>query len=148
MNFKGLQLRAKETTINDKTGKYNRKKRFGKSLANKAPSLFLTILNNKLKFQDNKLVKVDTRELKASQFNHINEEYNKKKLCQRWNDLNGIKVQRDLYSAFLIQHVNDDLKSVNVELCNKDFDNFLKLHNKEVERLKNIELSKALRNVI
>lgn len=148
MNFKGLQLRAKETTINDKTGKYNRKKRFGKSLANKAPSLFLTILNNKLKFQDNKLVKVDTRELKASQFNHINEEYNKKKLCQRWNDLNGIKVQRDLYSAFLLQHVNDDLKSVNVELCNKDFDNFLKLHNKEVERLKNIELSKALRNVI
>lgn len=148
MNFKGLQLRAKETTINDKTGKYNRKKRFGKSLANKAPSLFLTILNNKLKFQDNKLVKVDTRELKASQFNHINEEYNKKKLCQRWNDLSGIKVQRDLYSAFLIQHVNDDLKSVNVELCNKDFDNFLKLHNKEVERLKNIELSKALRNVI
>lgn len=148
MNFKGLQLRAKETTINDKTGKYNRKKRFGKSLANKAPSLFLTILNNKLKFQDNKLVKVDTRELKASQFNHINEEYNKKKLCQRWNDLNGIKVQRDLYSAFLIQHVNDDLKSVNIELCNKDFDNFLKLHNKEVERLKNIELSKALRNVI
>jgi hypothetical protein len=79
MNFKGLQLRAKETTINDKTGKYNRKKRFGKSLANKAPSLFLTILNNKLKFQDNKLVKVDTRELKASQFNHINEEYNKNK---------------------------------------------------------------------
>lgn len=148
MNFKGLQLRAKETTINDKTGKYNRKKRFGKSLANKAPSLFLTILNNKLKFQDNKLVKVDTRELKASQFNHINEEYNKKKLCQRWNDLNGIKVQRDLYSAFLIQHVNDDLKSVNVELCNKDFDNFLKLHNKEVERLKNIELSRALMNVI
>jgi hypothetical protein len=148
MNFKGLQLRAKETTINDKTGKYNRKKRFGKSLANKAPSLFLTILNNKLKFQDNKLVKVDTKELKASQFNHINEEYNKKKLCQRWNDLNGIKVQRDLYSAFLIQHVNDDLKSVNVELCNKDFDNFLKLHNKEVERLKNIELSKALKNVI
>ena len=148
MNFKGLQLRAKETTINDKTGKYNRKKRFGKSLANKAPSLFLTILNNKLKFQDNKLVKVNTRELKASQFNHINEEYNKKKLCQRWNDLNGIKVQRDLYSAFLLQHVNDDLKSVNVVLCNKDFDNFLKLHNKEVERLKNIELSKALRNVI
>lgn len=47
-----------------------------------------------------------------------------------------------------LQHVNDDLKSVNVELCNKDFDNFLKLHNKEVERLKNIELSKALRNVI
>jgi len=73
MNFKGLQLRTKETTINDKTGKYNKKKRFGKSLANKAPSLFLTILNNKLKFQDNKLVKVDTRELKASQFNHINE---------------------------------------------------------------------------
>ena len=110
--------------------------------------MFLTILNNKLKYQGNKLIKVNTKELKASQFNHLNEEYNKKKLSQRWNDLNEIKVQRDLYSAFLIQHVNDDLSKVDIELCNKDFDNFLKLHNKEIERLKNIELSKALRNVI
>lgn len=50
MNYKGLQARAKKTTVNKETGKYNKKKRFGKSLANKAPAMFLTILDNKLKF--------------------------------------------------------------------------------------------------
>jgi hypothetical protein len=148
MNFKSLQKRAKETTVNEKTGKYNKKKRFGKSLANKAPSMFLTILDNKLKYQNNQLIKVNTKELKASQFNHLNCQYNKKKLSQRWNDLNGIKVQRDLYSAFLIQHVNNDLKTVNVELCTKDFNSFLELHNKEIERLNSYEQKSALKNVI
>ncbi|SHJ99123.1 hypothetical protein SAMN02745227_01240 [Anaerobranca californiensis DSM 14826] len=148
MNFKGLQKRAKETTVNEKTGKYNSKKRFGKSLANKAPSMFLAILSNKLKYQNNQLIKVNTKELKASQFNHLNCEYNKKKLSQRWNDLNGIKVQRDLYSAFLIQHVNDDLKTINIELCNKNFNRFLEFHNKEVERLISCELKPPLKNVI
>lgn len=36
MNFAGLQKRAMNTEKNDK-GKFKRKKRFGKSLANKAP---------------------------------------------------------------------------------------------------------------
>jgi len=35
MNYKELQSRAKETTKN-KNGKNNKKKRFGKSLSNKA----------------------------------------------------------------------------------------------------------------
>lgn len=41
MNYKGLQKRSKKTEKNDK-GKFKKKKRFGKSLANKAPSMFLT----------------------------------------------------------------------------------------------------------
>jgi phosphoribosylformylglycinamidine (FGAM) synthase PurS component len=44
MNYKGLQQRAKETTINEKTGRINKKKRFGKSLANKAPAMLLEII--------------------------------------------------------------------------------------------------------
>lgn len=138
MNYKGLQSRSKKTEKNEK-GKFKKKKRFGKSLANKAPSMLLTILNNKLKYQDNTLIKVNTWELKASQYNHLNGEYNKKKLSQRWNELeyqgNKLRIQRDMYSAFLIQHVNDDLKTINNELCNKDFDNFINLHNQEIRRL-------------
>ena len=45
MNYKGLQARAKNTTIN-KNGKFNKKKRFGKSLANRAPAMLLTILDS------------------------------------------------------------------------------------------------------
>lgn len=41
MQFQGLQRKVKETTINLITGKYKRKKRFGKSITNKPPYMFL-----------------------------------------------------------------------------------------------------------
>jgi len=134
MNYAGLQKRAKKTEKNDK-GKFKKKKRFGKSLANKAPAMLLTIIDRKLKYYDKQLIKIDTYSVKASQYNHFDETYNKKKLSQRWNNFNGIKVQRDMYSAFLIMNVNNDLKTINQQKCNERFENFLILHNKEVERL-------------
>jgi hypothetical protein len=140
MNYKGLQKRAKKTKKNDK-GKFQKKKRFGKSLANKAPAKFLVILKNKLKARGGLFIEINTREAKASQYNHLNHQYNKKKLSQRWNDFEykgkQIKIQRDLYSAFLIQNTNDDLKSFNNELCNSKFDNFIIMHNREINRLSN-----------
>ena len=96
MNFAGLQKRALNTEKNDK-GKFKRKKRFGKSLANKAPSMLLTIINRKLAYYGEKLIEIDTINAKASQFNHFDETYTKKTLSQRWNDFNGIKIQRDMY---------------------------------------------------
>ena len=136
MNYKGLQKRAKKTTIN-KNGKFNKKKRFGKSLANKAPSMFLTILDNKLKWIDKQLIKIDTWSAKASQYNHFTNEYNKKDLNERWNDFGEFKIQRDLYSAFLIMNVKDDLKEIDREKCYKKFDNFKILHDEEIIRLGN-----------
>lgn len=133
MNFKGLQARAKNTTIN-KNGKINKKKRFGKSLANKAPSMFLTILKNKVEMCGGLFIEINTYKVKASQYNHFNEECNKKKLSQRWNYFNDIKVQRDLYSAFIIKNV-DGLEIINNDKCNEQFEEFLINHNKEVERL-------------
>ena len=137
MNYKGLQARAKETTINEKTGKHNRKKRFGKSLANKAPSMLLTILNNKLKFNGTHLYKIDTWTAKASQYSHIEDKYVKKDLSERWNDFGECKVQRDLYSAFLIMNIKDNLKEIDRDLCIETFNNFKELHNKEIERIRN-----------
>ena len=60
MCFKGLQKRAKETKISESTGKFVRKKRFGKSLANKAPSMFLIILKNKMRARGGLYLEVDT----------------------------------------------------------------------------------------
>ncbi|GIM28172.1 hypothetical protein CPJCM30710_08380 [Clostridium polyendosporum] len=143
MCFKGLQKRTKETKISKKTGKINRKKRFGKSLANKAPSMFLTILENKLKVKGGLYEEVNTYEVKASQYNHLNRQYSKKKLSQRWNyfEYNGkkIKVQRDIYSSYLIKNVKQDLNTIDNELCIKDFEKFLELHNKEIDRLSALE---------
>jgi len=134
MNYAGLQKRSTKTEKNE-NGKFKSKKRFGKSLANKAPSMLLTIIDRKLKYYDKQLFKIDTWSVKASQYNHLENNYQKKKLSQRWNDFNGIKVQRDMYSAFLLMNVNDDLKSINQDRCIEIFDNFLKLHNIEVQRL-------------
>lgn len=133
MNFKGLQSRAKNTTVN-KNGKFNKKKRFGKSLANKSPSMFLTILENKVKMKGGLFVEINTYKVRASQYNHFNEECNKKKLSQRWNYFDNIKVQRDLYSAFIIKNV-DGLENINNEKCTEQFNDFFKNHNKEVIRL-------------
>jgi hypothetical protein len=132
MNFKGLQTRTKETTINEKTGKYNKKKRYGKSLANKAPSMLLSIIDRKLKYQEKELIKIDTFKVKASQYNHFTDEYIKKDLSDRWNDFG---VQRDLYSAFLIMNVEND--KIDRNKCLEFFNQFKKLHDIEIERLKN-----------
>ena len=134
MNFSGLAKRSTKTERNDK-GKFKRKKRFGKSIANRAPSMLLEIINRKLSYYGKRLIKIDTWSAKASQFNHLDGTYNKKKLSQRWNDFNGIRVQRDLYSAFLIMNVASDLKSFDINKCNERFENFYRLHNLEVERL-------------
>ena len=141
MNYKGLQARVKNTTVNNK-GKFNKKKRFGKSLANKAPSMFLTILKNKIEFKGGLYIEVNTYKVKASQYNHLNQEYNKKKLSQRWNyfeyNNENIKIQRDMYSAYLIKNV-EGLENINNEKCIKYFDRFLEYHNKEILRLQGLD---------
>lgn len=135
MNFEGLKKKARTCEKNDK-GKYKKKKRFGKSIAKKAPAMLLAIIDRKLNYFNEHLIKINTIEARASQFNHFDKTYTKKKLSQRWNDLNGIRVQRDLYSAFLIMNISDDLKNFDIEKCNDRFDTFYKLHNLEVKRLK------------
>ena len=88
--------------------------------------MFLTMLDNKLKWNNEKLYKIDTTKAKASQYNHFNGECNKKSLSERWNDFGEFKIQRDLYSAFLIMNVKDNLKEIDREKCFKEFDNFKK----------------------
>lgn len=134
MNFAGLSKRSIKTEKNEK-GRFKKKKRFGKSIGNRAPSMLLGIIDRKLSYYGKRLIEIDTVSAKASQFNHFDGTYNKKKLSQRWNDFNGIRVQRDLYSAFLIMNTAEDLKSFDIDKCNERFENFYQLHNLEVERL-------------
>lgn len=141
MNYQGLQKRVKETTINEKTGKFNKKKRFGKSLANKAPSMLLEIINRKLKYENLWLFKINTTKVKASQYNPFTNEYVKKKLSQRWNDFDNCKIQRDLMSGLIIKNVIIDdkmkLDTVDRNKLLEEFDTFKILHDIEIERIKN-----------
>ena len=144
MRFQSLQKRAKNTTRNKVNGKINSKKRFGKSLANRAPAMLLTIIDRKLGYRGRSIKKIDTYATKASQFNHLTGKYEKKQLSDRWNDIGGCCIQRDLYSAFLIGNTNETLNSVDVNLCNAQWNNFLELHNREIDHLKQ-SASKTLR---
>ena len=74
--------------------------------------------------------------LKASQYNHQSKEYAKKSLSQRWNDMpDGKRIQRDLYSAFLLQHYNSQLENFDQETLDQDYPQFVRLHDQTIERL-------------
>ena len=89
----------------------------------------MQILDNKLKSFNKGLIKINTVKAKASQFDHISEEYHKKSLSTRWAKLsNGDIVQRDLYSAFLIQNINETLDNFNMELIDVNYCSFKTQH--------------------
>jgi len=144
MRFQSLQKRAKQTTRNKKSGRINSKKRFGKSIANHAPAMLLTIIDRKLGYQGRSIKKIDTYATKASQFNHLTGEYTKKQLSDRWNDFGEFRIQRDLYSAFLIRNSTESLDSIDVDLCNAQWGHFVEQHNLEIARLK-LSSTKILR---
>ncbi|MBU9724098.1 transposase [Bacillus alkalicola] len=135
MSFKGLQRRAIETTVNEK-GKFNKKKRFGRTIGNRAPSMLLEILERKLKYIDRSLNKVNTALIKASQYNHFTNSYEKKRLHERWIDFGFCKIQRDLYSAFLLMNCKNNLTEIDRDRCNQSFEQFRSMHDLEIERLK------------
>lgn len=149
MDYRALQRRSKNTERRDKATviknrkgkqqpvhKYKRKKRFGKSLGSRAPSKFLTILKQKLDAVGGRYNEVNTRAFKASQYDHSDGTYTKITLSTRFKVVGGIKVQRDLYSAFLIQHSNDNLDSPDRQACIIDFGAFVELQNNEIQYLK------------
>ena len=53
-------------------------------------------------------------------------------------------IQRDIYSAFLIMNINNDLSTFNIEACNAEFEHFCKLHDIEIERLKQLHFFQYL----
>ena len=137
MDWPALTHRSKKTEISEKTGKYKKKKRFGKSVGNKAPALLIELLNQKLLSRNKPgVIKVPTN-LKASQYNHISDTYQKKELSQRWNEMpDGRRIQRDLYSAFLLQHLNEAHNGFDRTALQQDYEAFLTLHDQAIDDLR------------
>ncbi|MCR5450741.1 MAG: hypothetical protein K6F23_15250 [Solobacterium sp.] len=141
MNYRALQKRSKKTSVNQKNGRYNRKSRFGKALANHAPSMFEAILDRKLHYIGKELIHTDTSKICASQINHATGEKVKKDLSVRTFEIEGIMVQRDLYSAFITGHTAYSSKdsekpdTVDYESCAADFEHYIVLQKKELKRL-------------
>ena len=154
MSFRGLQKKAKKTERSEKTSdirqkdgttkqihKYKRKKRFGKSLNNRAPAEFIEILTKKAELYGGAVYKVDTMKFKASQCDHVSDTYTKHSIHDRERNIDGNTVQRDLYSAFLLKNTDNDLEHTDRDKCIYEFDRFLKQHNELITEMKHQNIS-------
>ena len=125
--------KAKEITKNE-NGKFKKKKRFGKSVQNHAPSMFIEILKNKVNSLGGTLNKIDIKN-GASQFDFTNGEKTKHELKERRITLsNGNTHLRDTLAAFNLQHFENN--KYNVDKMNENYDNFCKLEQIEINRHK------------
>ncbi|RHW39034.1 hypothetical protein D1B31_13810 [Neobacillus notoginsengisoli] len=137
MYFKALQKKAKETKISEKTGKVARKKRFGKTIGHRAPSMFVSILEKKAKSLGGSFKRVNTQTFKASQYCHVRDDFTKKPLSERWHVIDAdTMVQRDLYSAFLLMNANSLGTKAKRDTCVKIFPLFKSLHDQEINTIK------------
>ena len=113
--------RTKETTVNSK-GKFNRKKRFGKSIKNRCPSGFQATVEQKFKVSGGIYIEV-SNDYRASQYDHTVDDYIKKKLSDRMYKLqDGTEVQRDWYSSFLLYCYDYRTKNIDKNKCISEFD--------------------------
>ncbi|MEH7493041.1 transposase [Neobacillus niacini] len=136
MNFKALQRRAKKTEVSEITGKYKKKKRFGKTISHRSPASFVSILSRKVIALGGTFIKVKTSTFKASQYDHKADKCKKKDLKERWHKFDdGTRVQRDLYSAFLLMNSNLLGLESDRTSCLNTFDQFFKFHEKEIEKI-------------
>ena len=150
MDWKALQKRSKQpaqrqekaSSVAGKDGsvktvrKFKKKKRFGASIRDRAPSQFLTILGRKCARQGGGLITIDTKTVKASQYEHDTGTYRKVHLSRRMKDVGGHTVQRDLYSGFVIKHVMEDNRTVDRKACIRDFEAFLAAQDKCIADMK------------
>ena len=148
-SWKGLQKRAKkeaplklqtensaQTKDGEKVVKAKRRKRFGKSIRIRCPGYFQARLKFVFENTGGKYVEVP-RDYRASQFDHTSGEYKRKPLSKRMFTLsNGVVVQRDWYSSFLLYCCTTDFEKINRKRCKSEFPQMLKRHNNMIEDIK------------
>ena len=115
-----LMKRTKETTVNNK-GRFNKRKRFGKSIKNRCPGGFQAAVEKKFKDTGGTYIEV-LNDYRASQYDHTADDYIKKKLSDRlYNLRDGTEVQRDWYSSFLLYCYDYKTQDIDKEKCITEF---------------------------
>ena len=125
-NASRLMKRAKNTTKNKK-GKFNRKKRFGKSIQKRCPGGYQAALRQKFTNTGGIYREVENN-YRASQYDHTIDDYVKKKLSERMFKLKGTndEVQRDWYSSFLLYCYDYKTGDIDKDKANREFENLYK----------------------
>jgi len=114
------KLAKKAKLAQDDKGGYKRRKRFGKSIKNRCSGY----LQEQLRKKFSTYIEVPYS-YRASQYDHTVDDYIKKDLSDRIYKLsNGVEVQRDLYSSFLLYCCNMGTLEIDKQRCNIEFSNF------------------------
>lgn len=122
-NFRSMQARAKETTKNAK-GKFNSKKRYGKSISKSAPSAFLTILENKVQQYKNGVYIDIPTSTACTQYDFTNGEFIAHPPKERTiTTSDNVKHDRDALAAFNMKFVQVE-KVAGKKKVEKSKDNF------------------------
>lgn len=123
VDWTNLAKRAKETKINEKTGRCKSKKRYGKSVGANAPGQMTSLIKQKVIARGGKVIDIDTL-AGCTRFDFISGEKHKHPTKERSITLaNGVTHQRDLIAAFNIAHCGVD-RVFDVEQMRKDYDSF------------------------
>lgn len=112
-------------------GKIQSNKRHGKSVGNHAPSMFVTILENKIKSLGGVMVKLPIKNA-STRFDFTNGVFTEHKEDERQITLSdGITHDRDIISAFNIQHclgyTKDEEKKYDIEGMKRDYKHFCEM---------------------
>ena len=147
MNYKGLQKKSskterqdKESVVSDNTGrkrsvrKFKRRKRFGGSILKHAPSGFLSTIKRKVSATCGIVIDVSASKLKASQYEHASDTYEKVSLSDREKIVDGHMVQRDCYSSFVIFYATEE-NEPDRKGCLNGFEKFLACQDKLIEEM-------------
>lgn len=104
--------------------------------------MLLSILRRKTEVCGGCLAEVNTKRFRTSQYNHVEDTYTKAGREVRWKDIGGRRVQRDLYSAFLIRCSNPEGTAPDRDLCSARFGAFVTIHDKLIKELKDNGISR------
>ena len=122
-NASKLMKRVKKTIKNEKC-KFNKKKRFGKSIKNRCPGSFQSTVEKKFNVTGGVYIEVPNN-YRASQYDHTADDYIKKKLSDRMYNLrDGTEVQRDWYSSFLLYCYDCKTQDIDKTKCITEFEKY------------------------
>lgn len=133
---KNVERQEQTSIITDKRGnrkevhKFKKRKRFGRSVLHRCPGQFQAEIKRKFGDGYHEVPMM----YRASQYDHELDEYIKKKLQQRFHKLpSGKKIQRDLYSGFLLYCANNSITCIDRDRCFKEFDSFFEKHQATID---------------
>lgn len=133
-NAKKLQKKAERGK--DKNGKEKRRKRFGKSIQNRCLGAFQLRLKAKFLSTGGEYHEVPNM-FRASQYDHTNQQYEKKSLGTRLYHLSdGTQVQRDMYSSLLMFCADDAYIEISQARCEENFPSYLVGQNNRINEIR------------